>query len=571
LDNHDWLVPLLIHVSDSCLLVAESGQLLPALLREFHPRNLVCSQHLAAAQRTDPRVQVIIFNTIIMAMDDVYASRTKDSIVQRISVFSDWAILAIFTVEMLLKMIGLGVGFRAPEDETLDSELAGYFASSWNRFDCFIVIISWILVPIAQVSGENVQNLVRVTRLARPLRALRDVRNLESVEMLLQTIPAALPAFMDVTNLLLFLLVVFSILTLNLWGLEGKMHGRCVVAKDRTDFAANLSTSGFLQQPAPVLCGKDGFNCDPGFVCSCVPEVLADGSIEKRPYKFTDPVRGDTGCLWQGTQRPWTQGLQQDEPICPDFGFTCWDSFPLAMFTHFKVITLEGWSQTMWWSQASMNPWVAIVILVVLVILVTFNVVNLYVASISNAYRDVRKRHRDFDNKRKLERVQRKAEIQNEKDRLKKQREDLIAIGEDVEEEEEEEKKDTLLDKIIAIHERLKVHRDATDPISPLSLTVRKFMVYPLIVDECGTLVDYTICRLLAERNLEVVFGPAAGNWSIFVKRGKKARRLGEVKTNFGGEMVKNGHTKNHEQRVELKAAVQASSWAVILTASENR
>ena len=34
--------------------------------------------------------QVIVFNTIVIAADDVYSERTKDSWVQSISVISDW-------------------------------------------------------------------------------------------------------------------------------------------------------------------------------------------------------------------------------------------------------------------------------------------------------------------------------------------------------------------------------------------------------------------------------------------------------------------------------------------------
>ncbi len=54
------------------------------------------------------------------------------------SVYSDWAILAIFTLEMFLKMIAFGIGYKPPLEPDVDPELAGYFAGAWNRLDSFI-------------------------------------------------------------------------------------------------------------------------------------------------------------------------------------------------------------------------------------------------------------------------------------------------------------------------------------------------------------------------------------------------------------------------------------------------
>jgi hypothetical protein len=89
----------------------------------------------------------------------------------------------------------------------------------------------------------------------RPLRALREIRNLRAINELVQTVPLAIASFVDVTGFLLFVLLVFSILALNIWGLEGKFHGRCVVAN--TPEARALQTRGLLQVPR-TLCGSSG-------------------------------------------------------------------------------------------------------------------------------------------------------------------------------------------------------------------------------------------------------------------------------------------------------------------------
>ena len=207
---------------------------------------------------------VILVNTVLIAADDFYAMRDNTKWVVSVSRYADWVILGIFTVEMVLKMIGLGLGYKPPLEDEVDPEQAGYFAGPWNRLDSFIVLMSWVCVPIAQFSGANVEKLVRVLRLTRPLRALREIRNLRAVNQLVQTVPLALTSFADVTAFLVFVLLVFSILALNIWGLEGKFHGRCVVARSARSLA--LQTNGLL-----MVCGCVGVCvCGCGCVCVCV-------------------------------------------------------------------------------------------------------------------------------------------------------------------------------------------------------------------------------------------------------------------------------------------------------------
>ena len=112
---------------------------------------------------------VILINTVLIAADDIYATRNNNHWVVAVSVYADWAILGIFTMEMLLKMYGLGLGYKPPLEDDVDPELAGYFAGPWNRLDSFVVLMSWVMVPIAALSGADVEKLVRVLRLTRYL------------------------------------------------------------------------------------------------------------------------------------------------------------------------------------------------------------------------------------------------------------------------------------------------------------------------------------------------------------------------------------------------------------------
>jgi hypothetical protein len=106
----------------------------------------------------------ITYNTVTIAMNDFWADRENGSVLKLILDTSDWVVLGIFTVEMFLKMIAMGIGFKSPresadpnnEEEAIplisddDHEDDGYFVSYWNRMDCAIVILSWILIAIRE-------------------------------------------------------------------------------------------------------------------------------------------------------------------------------------------------------------------------------------------------------------------------------------------------------------------------------------------------------------------------------------------------------------------------------------
>ena len=60
-------------------------------------------------------------------------------------------------------------------------------------------------------------------------------------------------------------------------------------------------------------------------------------------------------------------------------------------------------------------------------------------------------------------------------------------------------------------------HEDHTQPINGLARALRTFTCYPQQVDECGTLVPQSLLEMARTRNLQLVFGPRAGQFSIVV------------------------------------------------------
>ena len=486
---------------------------------------------------------IIFVNTILIAVDDYYAEKDNTSWVVVVSVYADWVILALFTGEMGLKMVGLGLGYKPPIEDEVDPETAGYFADVWNRLDSFIVLMSWILVPVAAFSGADIDKLVRVLRLARPLRALREVKNLRILNELVQTVPLALASFVDVTAFLVFVLLVFSILALNIWGLEGKFHGRCVV--ETTSRTLALETNGLLQVPR-TLCGAEGYMCSEGFVCSCAPSVNPDGTIEQRPYAYSNPVTGDRGCLIQGTARPWVEGLQSDEPVCPEAGYTCFNTFFLAMFTCFKAVTLESWAQIMWYAQDIGNPTIGWAFFVVLIAGVSFNIMNLFVASMSNAYVTIQQHNKEKDRIETIERGIKEAKQRMRKAKKQKKEQMVLEGGvhgsdsesgasssSDSSDDSSDDEADVPRDRRGNVVKRKRSwaeimldpdtywmeHEDHKKPLNPISSFLRKVTTFPGQVDECGTAVPVALMRMAQARNLRIRFGPRPGQFSLTAVR----------------------------------------------------
>ena len=299
----------------------------------------------------------IAWNTVTIAMNDIEVDRNPQSILAVVSDVSDWVILVIFTIEMILKLLASGHGLRKREvkvggagagvnpndawDLHDDDDDAGYFQSSWNCLDGSIVIVSWLLIIILY-SGPNIApevgRLVRILRIARPLRALRTFDGTQDV---LKTFPHAFPAMRDVLGLLVFIFIVYSILGVNLFGVDGNFHGRCVV-----DSAEGIAqgTQGFLQlgnlDGSEPLCG-DGYDCSKGFRCSCKLKTFDNGTVERNspPFSFED----DSGCFYSPARLSSNQD-PKNYPICPNNGMTCWSNFAEALFTCFTAVTLDSWT-----------------------------------------------------------------------------------------------------------------------------------------------------------------------------------------------------------------------------------
>ncbi|KAL4823708.1 hypothetical protein H8958_007278 [Nasalis larvatus] len=232
-----------------------------------------------------------------------------------------------------------------------------YVRNGWNLLDFVIVIVGLFSVILEQLtketeggnhsSGKSGGFDVKALRAFRVLRPLRLVSGVPSLQVVLNSIIKAMVPLLHIALLVLFVIIIYAIIGLELF--IGKMHKTCFFAD--SDIVAE-------EDPAPCAFSGNGRQC------------TANG---------TECRSG-----WVG----------------PNGGITNFDNFAFAMLTVFQCITMEGWTDVLYWMNDAMGfelPWVYFVSLV---IFGSFFVLNLVLGVLSgycfhrNGCRDQWKRER---------------------------------------------------------------------------------------------------------------------------------------------------------------------------------
>merc|ERR1719204_1481362 len=222
----------------------------------------------------------------------------------------------IFTAECIMRIIALGFIFHP----------TAYLRNSWNILDFTIVMIGMIseILAILQIEGFDVKAL-RAFRVLRPLRLISGV---PSLQIVMNAILMAIIPLMNIALLVLFVIIIYSIIGLELF--MGAFHKTCF----------DVVTGEMMEDPNP--CGGI-FQCPNGTVC--------------KEY-------------WEG----------------PQWGITCFDNFGQAMLTVFQCITLEGWTDMLYWIHDSQgNTW-QFIYFVSMVVLGAYFVMNLILGVLSGEF-----------------------------------------------------------------------------------------------------------------------------------------------------------------------------------------
>ncbi|XP_006719080.1 voltage-dependent L-type calcium channel subunit alpha-1C isoform X30 [Homo sapiens] len=269
----------------------------------------------------------------------------------------EYLFLIIFTVEAFLKVIAYGLLFHPN----------AYLRNGWNLLDFIIVVVglfSAILEQATKADGANALGGkgagfdVKALRAFRVLRPLRLVSGVPSLQVVLNSIIKAMVPLLHIALLVLFVIIIYAIIGLELF--MGKMHKTCYNQEGIADVPAEDDPS-----PCALETGH-GRQCQNGTVC--------------KPG-------------WDG----------------PKHGITNFDNFAFAMLTVFQCITMEGWTDVLYWMQDAMGyelPWVYFVSLV---IFGSFFVLNLVLGVLSGEFskeREKAKARGDFQKLREKQQLE---------------------------------------------------------------------------------------------------------------------------------------------------------------------
>nr|XP_043878898.1 calcium channel, voltage-dependent, L type, alpha 1D subunit, a isoform X14 [Solea senegalensis] len=278
----------------------------------------------------------------------------------------EYAFLIIFTIETFLKIIAYGLVMHQN----------AYVRNGWNMLDFVIVVIGLFSVALELLTKEEKAEAegevphpsmhghggkpggfdVKALRAFRVLRPLRLVSGVPSLQVVLNSIIKAMVPLLHIALLVLFVIIIYAIIGLELF--IGKMHATCYVAGSDAiteEESAPCAISGHGR-----LCALNGTECREG---------------------------------WQG----------------PNNGITNFDNFLFAMLTVFQCITMEGWTDVLYWMNDAMGfelPWVYFVSLV---IFGSFFVLNLVLGVLSGEFskeREKAKARGDFQKLREKQQLE---------------------------------------------------------------------------------------------------------------------------------------------------------------------
>ncbi|XP_068780215.1 voltage-dependent L-type calcium channel subunit alpha-1F [Struthio camelus] len=268
----------------------------------------------------------------------------------------EYVFLIIFTAETFLKIVAYGLVLHP----------SAYIRNGWNLLDFVIVIVGLFSVILEQashkpgeahhMSGKPGGFDVKALRAFRVLRPLRLVSGVPSLHIVLNSIMKAMVPLLHIALLVLFVIIIYAIIGLELF--IGRMHKTCFF------IGSDLESE---DDPSPCAFSGHGRAC----------------------------VQNNTECRgrWEG----------------PNGGITNFDNFFFAMLTVFQCITMEGWTDVLYWMQDAMGhelPWIYFVSLV---IFGSFFVLNLVLGVLSGEFskeREKAKARGDFQKLREKQQLE---------------------------------------------------------------------------------------------------------------------------------------------------------------------
>ena len=169
----------------------------------FGPDNLfrtACASIISHPKFDSVILGFIVISSIALAIDSPLLNPESTFAISL--VYMDYALTAIFSIEMMLKVIALGFWM----DE------GSYLRNSWNILDFIVVVIS---ITSTFSSSNSDLKALRSLRALRGLRPLRVINRAPGLKVVVNTMFASFPDVMNVAAFCFIFFLIFSIFGVN--------------------------------------------------------------------------------------------------------------------------------------------------------------------------------------------------------------------------------------------------------------------------------------------------------------------------------------------------------------------
>uniref|UniRef100_UPI0031384A3C Voltage-dependent T-type calcium channel subunit alpha-1H n=1 Tax=Homo sapiens TaxID=9606 RepID=UPI0031384A3C len=320
---------------------------------------------------------VIMLNCVTLGMfrpcEDVECGSERCNILEAFDAF----IFAFFAVEMVIKMVALGLfGQKC------------YLGDTWNRLDFFIVVAGMMEYSL---DGHNVSlSAIRTVRVLRPLRAINRV---PSMRILVTLLLDTLPMLGNVLLLCFFVFFIFGIVGVQLWA--GLLRNRCFLD---SAFVRNNNLT-FLRPYYQTEEGEEN-----PFICSS----RRDNGMQKCSHiPGRRELRMPCTLGWEAYTQPQAEGVGAARNACinwnqyynvcrsgdsnPHNGAINFDNIGYAWIAIFQVITLEGWVDIMYYVMDA-HSFYNFIYFILLIIVGSFFMINLCLVVIATQFSETKQR-----------------------------------------------------------------------------------------------------------------------------------------------------------------------------------
>ncbi|XP_043997145.1 voltage-dependent T-type calcium channel subunit alpha-1H-like [Gambusia affinis] len=290
----------------------------------------------------------------------IYFPCIDDYLMQKIA---SRVMLGYFTGELIIRVKALGI--------------QEYLTYNWHYFDIFVICIE-VVDLILELCDIHLS-------LSYSFSPMRLLCRIEEMRKLVTMLLGLLPMLGNVILLYVLVIYIFAIVGVQLWA--GDLLNRCFLPDEMLAMYSNLTPSyhSVPGERAPFICSLD----DGMRYCKDIPPYREGNLTCTLPAPHLDPLastRNGSECVnWNAYYN-----ICRSSGENPNLNSINFDNIGYSWIAVFQSVTLEGWSDIMYYVMDAKSWW-SFVYFIVLTILASYVIMNTCAVVIASHYSDAMK------------------------------------------------------------------------------------------------------------------------------------------------------------------------------------